>query len=308
MSMSQYNRTATSLMHRKCQGEQRSSTRLAFAFPFVSSCTYLHPLRISFLLIIFYSLLSFSLYALPVLSTTFAFYLLSVSISLCVSLYVSFFPFLHLFISVSISQSLFPSSPFPTFSLSVCLNLSSSVPLPPHIPLCFPSTSHILYSPLLALVGMVVGYLAGGWVTRNYGYFAVFILMQSLSAISALLSVSVPETLPAARRQPAISWRQANIVAAAGVLARNANIAILAAIFVLQVATRLGIMGISVLYVRHMWNWRADLVSNYLAADSVAKGLALFATIPLAHRFLSRHSYWRQDITLIRVRRAAVQN
>ena len=154
---------------------------------------------------------------------------------------------------------------------------------------------------------MVVGYVGGGVVTRYYGYFTIFVTMQVLSAISVMLAVASTETLVPEMRQRHVGWKQANIVGAVAVLGRNRNVAVLAAIFVFQLATRMGVGGVAILYVRHMFNWKPDEVTYYLAVDAACKGLALFVTIPVIERVFSPRSFFRQDLTLIRVREACAR-
>jgi Na+/melibiose symporter-like transporter len=155
---------------------------------------------------------------------------------------------------------------------------------------------------------MVTGYIGGGLVTRYYGYFTIFVTMQVLSSITVLLTVACTETLVPEMRQRHVGWKQANLWAAVAVLGRNRNVAILAGVFVLQIATRMGVAGVAILYVRHMFNWKADKVTYYLALDSACKGLALFVTIPLVEWLLPRRSFFRHDLTLIRASVRRTQN
>ena len=149
---------------------------------------------------------------------------------------------------------------------------------------------------------MVVGFLGGGYITRYLGFFSTFVATQCLSAASVMAALASRETLARAKRRSTISWREANLFAVLGLVARKRGAAILAAIFSVQVACKLGLVSVTILYVRHMYAWQPDRINMYLAADALSKASALYVVLPLVQRFARAGSLLRKDSVLISVR------
>jgi hypothetical protein len=151
---------------------------------------------------------------------------------------------------------------------------------------------------------MVIGFLGGGYIIRYQGYFAAFVSIQCLSALAVLATVFSKETLVASKRRRVVTWREANIVGVLSLVARKRGAAILAAIFSVQVACKLGLLSVTILYVRHMWPaaWPADRVNIFLASDAITKSAALYISLPLLQRYTRPGSFLRRDSVLISVR------
>lgn len=146
---------------------------------------------------------------------------------------------------------------------------------------------------------MILGYAVGGKVTDTFGYFTIFTIVQSLYALSNILVLLVPETLPQSHVRKELSWRDTNIVSAGRLMFRNLTIFTHCINFFTSITGKFGVYTAAVLYTRHKFNWTDTEVSYFFAADAFVRSLSVFVTIPLITYFIPKHTYWHRDNTWI---------